>query len=115
MILFQQRADRKALLACGQSESLRPAVLAHRADQLLGALGSQTVVCGAQTPAGAFALVLESDAPVGALDALATPFDTNGSEEVESLLARNCITAFYAIIGIHDKPSYANLWQASSV
>jgi len=80
-----------------------------------GLWGGQTVVRGAQTPAGAFALVLEADAPVGALDALAISLDANRSEEVESLPPRNHITVFYAIVGAHDKPSYANLWQGSSL
>jgi hypothetical protein len=98
-----------------QGESTCPAVLPDRGDQLFGALGGQAVVSGAQTAAGAFALVLEANAPIGALDPVAIGFDTDRPEEVEFPFAAHSIAAFYAIISVHDKASYAKLWQVSSL
>ena len=86
MILIQQHSNGKAVLARGQGESARPAVLPDRGDQLLGALGGQTIVRGAQAAAGAFALVLEANAPVGAWDAVAIGFDADGPEGSNFLL-----------------------------
>ena len=115
MILFQQRGKGKAALACGQSKSPCPAVLPNRGDQELGALGGQAVVRGAQTPAGAFALMLEADAPVGAFDVAAIGFDADGPEEVKFLPTRRCITFVYAITSIHRELRYAKLRQASTL
>jgi hypothetical protein len=58
--------------------------------------------------------VLEADAPVGALDAVAIRLDAHGPEEVEFPFTRSCIAAVYAVIGVHGEASYANLRQASS-
>lgn len=83
MILFQQGLDRKVVVTGGHRDRPGPAVLPHRRHQLLGLLQRQAVVRCAQTAAGALALVLKADAPVGTLDAAALAFDTNGAEQVE--------------------------------
>ena len=110
MILLQKPSNGKAVLTRGQGEGTRSAVLPDRGGQLLVSLGGQTVVSGAQAAAGAFALVLEADAPVGARDTAAVGFDADGSEEVEFPFTRSRIAFFYAIIGVHGEARYAKLW-----
>jgi len=44
---------------------------------------SEAIIGGVETAAGAFALVLESDAPIWALDASAIGFDTDWAEQIE--------------------------------
>ena len=82
---------------------------------MLGALGGQAVVSGAETAAGTLSLVLEADAPVGAWDATAIGLDADGPEEVKSSLTSIGIAVVYAINSIHGEARYAKQWQASSL
>jgi hypothetical protein len=84
-------------------------LLPDRTDQLLGPLERQSVITGAEAPAGSFAPVLETDAPVGAFEAAAIGFDADRPKQIELPFPAGWFAISYAIIGVHTVPSYASL------
>ncbi|MDH7504249.1 MAG: hypothetical protein QHJ82_16250, partial [Verrucomicrobiota bacterium] len=54
-----------------------PAVLADRGNQLFGSMEGEPAICCVERAASAFALVLESDGPIWALDTSAVWFGSH--------------------------------------
>ena len=66
-----------------------------------------------ETAAGAFALVLESDAPSGALDASAIGFDDDRAEQIEPAFSGLKFAGVYATAYVHMMQRYAKLCKVS--
>ena len=101
-------------MAAGQFGCAGPALVANYRHQLLGALTGQTIVSSAETSAGAFAMMLEADAPIGALDASPILLDTDWPEEIKLPFGEIELAVVYAIIGIHVMPRYDRPCEAST-
>ena len=114
VILFQQRGNREAALTRGQNRCSLPPVLPNRGHQVFSPLCSQAVIRRAQAAASAFALMLKTDTPVGALDAAAIVLNADRAEEVERPFPNAGLDIVYAITGFHRRARYAKACQASS-
>jgi len=70
---------------------------------------SEAIIGGVETAAGAFALVLESDAPIVALDASAIGFDADRAEQIEPAFSGLKFAGVYATAYVHMVQRYAKL------
>ena len=107
VIRFQESGNRGAIVAGGQHNCAGPAALADRRHQLFGALGGETIISGAQASASPLALMLETDAPIWAFNAVSIRFDADGPKQVESPFSSFWIANLYATLCFHTVPRYA--------
>ena len=108
-IPLEQFADQETAVAGGQFGCAAPAVLSDSGDQLLGPLQCEPIISGAETAASAFTFVLESDAPIGALDAAAIGLYADRAEEVELSLVELRLGDVYATLCFHAVPRYVRI------
>src|SRR5512138_329484 len=113
VIALQQVLDQEAAVAGRQDGCLAPAMLSDRSHQLSGALRSQPVIWGPEASAGPFAVVLEANAPVGALEAPTVGLDADWPEQVKLPFPTGGLAIIYAICGFHEVLIYGKICTTS--